>query len=84
MASDDPASLQLLVNALQSASSSDAPIREAATAYLEASQHAPGFPVSLLTVVGSRHQLGDSIRTQAVLYFKNSLDGTWRRGTGAK
>lgn len=51
--------------------------REAALAWLQACQAAPGFQSSLIDVVGNREQPNE-VRTQAVLYFKNCLPKYWK------
>ena len=83
---DDPAfaQLQLITDALRSASSSEASVREEATACLQSFQLSRGFLASLLSVVGSREQVDTRIRTQAVLLFKNALDKAWRRAAGGE
>jgi hypothetical protein len=70
---------QTLLFHLNNSISPESHAREAALAWLQACEGLPGFLYSLVEVVGAR-ELPITVRTQAVLYFKNCLDKYWRRG----
>jgi hypothetical protein len=75
---------QELVGALSSATSYNAAEREAATTYLEQCQPLPGFLTALIETVAQKGALPVEIRTQAVLFFKNSLERCWRKLGGPR
>ena len=69
-----------LVAALQATLSPDHELRHSAEAQLkEWETAAPDFLASLLQIVAAKDALDLTVRVQAVLYFKNSLDKYWRK-----
>lgn len=69
-----------LLAALASSYSYNQQEREAAFTFLQQCQPLPGFMTSLVEIVGD-HRLPVEVRTQSILFFKNSLEKYWRKGT---
>lgn len=72
-----------LLEHLENTLSYNAQARETALAWLQQYQTQRGFQLCLVEVVAARRQLSVPVRTQAALFFKNSIDKYWRRGQKA-
>jgi len=73
-----------LLAALSSSYSYNQQERDAALQFLQQCQPLPGFLLSLVEAVGQSKgeaKIPTEIRTQAILFFKNSIDRYWRKGS---